>query len=260
MGKFEKKKSKKSRKGLLAVVILLIIAVILVLFVMPHVLYKLNNEESSDDSGYAASSDLLNAEADQAETAENIHALKFPLLLEDGKLEIDSVFQFDGLNPDCGNQSGDNIAAITLKNLSDEYLSAAEISLKSTEETELRFAVTNVPAGAAVIAFSVDNIAVDAETFYSDVVCDASFGANASMSDGAISAAVDGIHITLRNNTDADINEVVVYCHSTLGDQYFGGITYSYTANNLPANGTAELDAVDCILGLAEVVRIEKKQ
>ena len=59
--------------------------------------------------------------------------------------------------------------------------------------------------------------------------------------------------------TDAVIDEVVVYCHSDLGDQYFGGITYNYTVKSIPANGTAEIDAVDCILGLAKVVRIVVK-
>lgn len=258
MGKFEKKKkAKKSRKGLAAVVVLLVIAIALGLFVMPQVLYKLSGEENSSEDGYVDTvPDGQDAENEADATVHNMEAVEFPLLLEDGKLEIENAFQFDGINPDCGNQSGNDIAAITVKNLSGEYLSKAEISLETSEAASLHFVITDLPAGASTMAFDADNTSSSAESSYGNVACDAAFDAAASMNAGAVAVSVNGTHITLQNLTDSEINEVVVYCRSTLGDQYFGGITYTYQVNNLTAGGTAELDAVDCILGLAEVVQI----
>ncbi len=262
MGKYEKKKkAKKSRKGFLIVAVLLVLAVFMAIFVMPQVLYKLSGEDSGEDDFVASTQEFQNPENGSDESSDvvinpNLEAVTFPLLLEDGKLEIESVFQFDGINPDCGNQPGNEIAAIVVKNLSDTYLSAAQISLETSAAEELHFAITDLPAGASTMAFDVNNVSTDTTASYGNTVCEATFDADASMNSSAVSVSVDGIHITLQNLTDSTINEVVVYCRSTLGDQYFGGITYTYKVNNLTAGGTAELDAVDCILGLAEVVQI----
>ncbi|MBR5126257.1 MAG: hypothetical protein IKU68_05935, partial [Oscillospiraceae bacterium] len=62
--------------------------------------------------------------------------------------------------------------------------------------------------------------------------------------------------ITLQNKTAEEIPELVLYCHASLGEEYFGGITYKYTVNNLAAQGSATVNAVECTLGIAEVVRI----
>ena len=182
--------------------------------------------------------------------------VSFPLVLADGKLGIENAFQFDGLNPDCENQEGYNIAAITVKNLSDEYLAKADISITTDGGITLQYVILDLPSGKSTVAFATDNATTNADTQYGDVVCDVVFDPDASMNEEKISVSVDGIQIVLENNTGEQIDEVVVYCRSTMGDQYFGGITYTYTVNNLPANGTAEVMAVDCILGLAEVVRV----
>lgn len=264
MGKFEKKKKKKSFRGILISLVLVIVLAALMLFVMPQVLYKFGDGKAENEDILLEQGDSPHADPESSgdgivETDAASAAVAFPLLLEDGKLEVDSVFQFDGINPDCGNQPGNGIASITVKNLSDTHLERAEITLTAENGQLLNFAVTELPAGMEAMAFSLDNASAEADAVYTDLVCEAAFDADASMNADAVTASVDGIHVTLQNNTAAEIAELVVYCRSTLGDQYFGGITYTYTVNNLPANGTAQLDAEDCILGLAEVVRVEIK-
>lgn len=263
MSKYENKKGKKSCKGVIAIAVLLVVAI--ALFAVPQVLYKLSGEDSnSSKSDYLVSGmqgtesveDTISAESEADVNIEKVDALTFPLLLADGKVEIENVFQFDGINPDCNNQVGNDIAAITVKNLSDAYLASADISMISDDGVTISFAITDLPAGKTTMAFSVDNASTNTDVSYRDAFCEAVFDTDASMNDHAVSVSVDGMHITLENNTNAGIDELIVYCHSALDDQYFGGIVYTYTVNNLPANGTAELDAADCILGLAEVVRI----
>lgn len=282
MGKYERKKPKKAKnnfKTILIAVLVLLLVVTAALYVVPQALYILSGED--DGSDFTTAPEIQNAETtspattvpetqgsdntEPASTAAQTTApsagnagstVGFPLLLEGGKLELESVFQYDGINPDCENQEGDRIAAINIKNLSDTYLAQAAITVTTEDGTELHFSVSDLPAGKATTAFSVDNATTKDGAAYSDVTCNAVFDADASINEDKISVSVDGMHITLQNNTDTPIREVIVYCHSSLGSQYFGGTVYPYTVNNLPANGTAELDAVDCILGLAEVVRI----
>lgn len=183
--------------------------------------------------------------------------IAFPLSLEDGKLEIDSLFQFDGINPDCDNQEDGNIASISLTNHSDNYLESAEIEIYSNSGKKLQFVVKDIPAGKKAMAFATDNTTVETDESYGDVTCEVIFNEEASINEEKVSFSVEGTQITLKNKTNVKLNNLVVYCHSTLGDQYFGGITYIYNINELAENETIAIDATDCILGLAEVVRIE---
>ena len=256
MGKNRKKQTKKVGIGIAPVCIVALAAmVVLVCLFLPD---EPKPEEptgtgSVPTESTCASQPETKPQQEQSPISEQI---VFPLRLSDGMLEIESMLQFDGLNPDCGNKDGKNIAAIMLKNLSEAYLCRADIQMKSSDGKLLRFVITDLPAGATVIAFSVDHLSSSIDTFYGDPVCDAVFDTNPPDWDAQVSVSVDGTCITLRNNTDQPIGKIVVYCHGTMGDQLFGGITYSYTVNNLIAGGTATLDAVECILGLAEVVRI----
>lgn len=288
MGKYERKKAKKSRKGLVVAIILVIAAILLALFVMPQVLYRLNNDDDAAETTGVSTTESQNTDSQEEttrpeseqQTTETVaveesatpelgqqvtdtssqttsgSALKYPYRLEDGKLEIESLFQFDGINPDCGNQEGKNIATITITNTSDTYLDSAVLTFITDSGDRLNFKVTDLPAGETALVFSIENAGISKNIACTEVDCEAVFNAEASMNEDKISVSVEGTQITLRNNTDTEIENIVVYCHASLGDQCFGGITYTYTTNNLTANATTEIDAVDCFLGLTEVVRI----
>lgn len=183
--------------------------------------------------------------------------VSYPISLQNGALEITGLFQFSGINPDDGNQSGTDMGSITLVNCSDSYLEEAKIALKLSDGTVLNFLVTELPAGASVMAFSTDSRTLEDGVVCVSYSCDAQFDANLTAVSSKVTAHVEGTRITLTNVSGQKISKVVVYCRSPLGDEYFGGVTYQYVVNDLPANGTATIDAVDCILGIAEVVRIQ---
>ena len=261
MGKYEKKESKFRTVALIIAIVLTmaIILTALAVFVVPQVLTKLRSLQEnplSNQNETTSVSDTTVPSEGSSETSETVKTLDFPLVLANGSLEIESVLQFDGFNPDCGNMEGKNIAAITLKNLSGTYLDSATISLTTVNGAVLNFTVTDLPTGLPVMVFAQDNANVEANEVFTDASCDYTFNPEATMHDDKITVSVDGTLVTLQNNTSEELTNIVVYCHSTLGDQYFGGITYTYSIQTLPANGTAEVDALDCFLGLAEVVRV----
>lgn len=241
MSKGEKRKSP-ARGGRIALIAgIVVVLVVVALFVMPRLLYSLRGGEAQG------------TETSDGQTAEGT---ALPLGLEDGKLLLENVLQFDGINPDCNNESGSNIAAISLTNQSDTYLRQAEISVTTADGTVLHFVAADVPAGKSIMAFATDNTSLQTGAVVADVTCQAEFDPDASLNTGLVETTVDGTRITVKNMADTALENLVVYCHCTLGDQYFGGIAYSYMINTLAVGETAELDAADCILGLAEVVRI----
>lgn len=237
MGKNEKKRKAAGRIALVAGAV--VVVVLLALFVMPRALYRLRGEDAADVS--AADDQLM---------------VTFPMDVEGGKLRVENLVPFDGWNPDSGDQSGTNIAAIVVTNLSDTYLARGDIAITTDDGQTLHFILTDVPAGASVMAFDTDNATVGMDTVCGALTCQAQFDDAASLMADGVAVSVTGSHITLENNTEKDIANLVVYCHGLLGDQYFGGITYTYTVDNLAAGGTAGLDADDCALGLVEVVRV----
>lgn len=263
MGKYERKKARKSRKGLVPGVLTAAILVALVaVLVSPG---AAPGGVSTD--GAETGTTMPTAQPSQSEpsggtqppfTPEYIigtgETVEFPLQLEDGKLEIDSLFQFEGVNPDCGNQEGDRIAAIIIRNTSGMYLKSAGILAELADGTQIRFSVFHLPAGKEVLAFSVDNAQLEDNMECIGLRVQAEFE-QPQTRDG-LSVSVDGMTITVTNETGNTISGIDVLCHGVFGERYFGGTAYTYKIAELPAGESAAIIATDCLLGVAEVVRV----
>ena len=88
--------------------------------------------------------DVQTAETNEEETEpseETDTGLEFPYLLDDDKIQIDSLFQYSGINMDAQNEECEDVASLQLKNNSDQYLEKAEISVELTDGTAFSFEV-----------------------------------------------------------------------------------------------------------------------
>lgn len=255
MAKYLRKKKKKPVALILVLVlVLLILLAAAAVFIMPRVLYSLSGGEE-DEVSLQTEPKYSEAIAVETTEEETLPTVAFPLSVDDGRLEISSLFQFSGINPDCGNQEGTDIASIVLKNVSGMYLAEANISLILLDGTQLNFTVTELPAGESTMAFSTENLSIPADAACLSAGGEASYDPTAVTDSDQVTASADGIQITLTNISDQDISQIVVFCRDLLGDDYFGGTTYSYTVTDLPAGESTVVEASDSILGMAEVVR-----
>lgn len=247
----------------LVTVIIILVAVIAALSV--GVLMRDGHDGFGLDNPTAASAESLpeasvSAQTEAAAQTEPLKMLEMPVALENGRLRIESIFPYSGMNPDDENQEVQNVAAITLLNCSGEYLKEARIALILDNGVQANFVITDLPAGRRAVAFCVDSAEIHEHTECMDVSCEAAFDSDASMKPDQVAVSVDGMSIALTNLTDKEIREMVVYCRCPLSEDFFGGITYQYTVNNLPANSSTTVDAWDCVLGMTEVVRIDIKE
>ncbi len=247
------KKKKRTGKILLLSVVFLLLAVVLILFVMPQVLYRLQAAPESLETEMAAFTEETRSQTESVRIPGD--AVELPATLADGRLQIESLFQFDGINPDCENQEQERIAAILVKNLSGEFLSEAKIMMELSNGTQTSFVVTNLPAERAAMVFSAENSSIKEEDVCMGIACEARWDEAAAIPEG-IAVSAEGITITVTNQTAQDIPELTVYCHSLLGEDFFGGITYMYKIEDLSANETTVIEAPECIMGMAEVVRV----
>lgn len=183
-------------------------------------------------------------------------SVEFPYKLDDGKLEVESVFQYSGMNPDCEDEEGDDIAAIQLKNCSDEYLQSAECTVIVENGTELTFSVEGLPAGSTVMAFEVENKEFAAGQTIKNIETEASYSAEASLCEETIEISVDDSQISLKNMTAETVQNMTVTYHCILDDVYFGGKSYQKKVESLGVGESITVDASECYLGEAAVVKI----
>lgn len=225
-----------------------ILLVLLVLFSLGCGKNFLNNTEASDNT----KANELNSGQEQIEEK----GIQFPAALEEGKLEVESLFQFEGINPDADNAIGTETAAIAVKNVSDRYLDEAEITVL-TDDGELLFCVTNLPAGSTVMAFELENKPLSDGALCEEINCKAVFKDDVTNIPEQILVEEDGIQINITNTSEESISKVIVYCHGPFEGEYFGGIARKYELQGLAAGETKEIIAEDFFLGVAEVVHVE---
>ena len=245
---------KKEKKRSLVSLILVMAMMVAIVTVMAGCTNEKNPEETEASPTIQQTESPTMANTQPTENL--LPSLEYPLILEDGKLEIVNLFQYEGMNPDCNLEDGRNVASMTLKNTSGAYLEEAKITLTLVDGTVLNFTVMDLPAGKTVMAFETANTSAEENALCAEASCTASWveGLDALPEDIAVS--VDGVNVTVTNNTGHDISKLVISCRCPLDEDYFGGIAYQYTINDLPANESATIEAWDCILGIAEVVRV----
>lgn len=183
--------------------------------------------------------------------------IPFPVELEGGMLTVRSIFTYSGMNPDADWAFGENIAGIQLTNTSDEYLRRAEITAVLADGTVLTFLAEELPPGKTVMAFSQEHQLLADPDSCEDIYGDAEFIAGDAAASGLVQLEVAGTEITLKNVSGRDLNDLNVICHGLLDDSCFGGTAYRYTIPSLRAGESTVIHAADCLLGMAEVVRVE---
>lgn len=138
-----------------------------------------------------------------------------------------------------------NVAAILVTNNADRMLQVADITFQVSETEQAVFRITDLPAGATVLALELKRRP------YSDAD-DYTYGQTASGYVDTPSLEEERFDLdttqagklTLKNRTDEAYGKVYVYYkYVQVGGIYLGGITYRVPFENLPAGGTAESPA-----------------
>lgn len=209
--------------------------------------------EASDESGDSQSAD----KEDSGNAAEEDNTgLEFPYKLDHNRLRIDSLFQYSGVNPDAQLENGDDIASIQLKNISDQYLESAEISVELDNGTAFSFTVQDIPAGKSVTAFDTANTSYDGKAGVAYIEAQASYNADASINEDACAVTKDDQGVHLQNISGDTLNNIQVKYHSILDDMYFGGLSYTATVDSLAVDETTVVDTSEDMLGDVEIVSI----
>ena len=184
--------------------------------------------------------------------------VSFPCLLAEDSLSVTSLFQYSGDNPDCGGQAGEEIASLAVTNQSEKYLASAKLTAKLADGTKRVFQLADIPAGQTVWVFAQDNGSFTSSNTCKELKCEASFAEEPPFLADQVAVEAEGISVTLTNLTDEDLAGLTVYCHCLFDGTYFGGLTYAYPVDGIPAGESVTIQAEECYLGEAAVVRVTR--
>lgn len=183
--------------------------------------------------------------------------VSFPYALEDSGLELISLFQYTGNNPDCGWAEGTDIGAVILKNETGRYLETLNLTVVMADGTELSFTASDIPHGKTVWAFEGENKTYDDAAGVAEIRCETTYLDGNGLVPDKVKAAAEGMNVTLTNVSGETLTGLAVRCHNILDGAYFGGTSYTYPVAEIPADGTAAVAAVDCVLGDVGITRVD---
>ena len=181
--------------------------------------------------------------------------IQYPYDIADGRIQITSLFQYSGMNPDADWEEGENIGVLIVTNSSEEYLENLTVTATISDGSTLNFQISDLPAGQTAWAFAKDN-----GGFASNAVCvklesQSSFVPAPDEPGTAVTAEIQGVEVNLSNGSDSLIPAGELQCHTLLNGIYFGGTSYSYPVDEIPPGGFTTVTAIDCILGEVAVTR-----
>lgn len=184
-------------------------------------------------------------------------ALALPYAPEDGGLAVESIFQYTGENPETGTMCED-LAAVSVTNRGTRHLDAAELAVTLTSGATLHFAVSDLPAGETAWLFSQEDASCEANPACTAITCTrVSYSDEPPLPADAIGISVEGTAVTVTNRSAAALPALRLFCHCRFDGAFFGGLTYPYETEPLEPGASTTVDAADCYLGEAAVVRAE---
>lgn len=71
-----------------------------------------------------------------------------------------------------------------------------------------------------------------------------------------VEVKVKETEVILTNKSGEELKNLNVSCHCLFEEAYFGGLTYTYPVESIPAGESTTVQAEECYMGEAEVVRI----
>ena len=196
--------------------------------------------------------DVQTAETNEEETEpseETDTGLEFPYLLDDDKIQIDSLFQYSGINMDAQNEECEDVASLQLKNNSDQ-------SLELTDGTAFSFEVEDIPAGKSVMAFDTANTAYDGKTGVALIDATTTYSSDAGLKEMDVKITSDDNGVQLENISGDALANLKIKYHCVMDDMYFGGISSETEVAGLEAGETTTVDTSESIFGDVEVVSI----
>lgn len=253
----QRRQSGRSKGPLILIVVLLVL-----ILAIAGAMLLLNRAPQQEEGGGQSPETLPEAETEETSDAEEEEpeapvGISFPYTVADGGLEINSLLSSDIMNPDAGNELVDQLATLEVTNTSGQYLVSAQVSVTLTDGTAYQFHLMDLPAGGKTVAFSVDNATYDDTTPCQAIEAETEFAEGDQLMGESVSIAVDGTTVTLTNLTQESLAPLTVLCHDTLDEtEFFGGSSYAYQTEEIPAGESTTIEAVDCILGQPAVVRI----
>lgn len=247
---------KKSRLWLILIFVIVVFLGIVIAVNQGGHKQEPSTEQSEESKGTSENEQTGETTEDQDDTEETDEGLKFPYMLDNDQLQIDSLFQYSGVNPDAQNENSEDIASIQMTNNSAEYLETAEISVELTDGTIFSFEVQDIPAGKSVMAFDTTNAAYDGKTGVAFMDAKTTYSSDAGLKEEVVKITSDDNGIQLENISGEELGNMKVKYHCVLDDMYFGGISSETELAGIAAGEKAALDTSESILGDAEVVSI----
>ena len=187
--------------------------------------------------------------------AETLPPMEFPVQLEGGRLEVTGLFLFTGMNPDRGWVPGENLPVLIVKNCSGEFLTQGELTLTSVRGETFSFRLEQVPDGQTVWAFAVEGGSLASEADGATVSGSADFEPRPELPEG-LECKAERTTLTLQNNGKSALTGLRVLCHCLFEDAFFGGVAYEYPVEEIVPGDAVTVEAADCYLGEASVVRV----
>lgn len=185
-------------------------------------------------------------------------AVTFPCALEDNKLSVVSLFPYSGINPDNGDEIGEDIASLEVTNRSGQYLASAQLTARLSDGTELSFQIQDLPAGEKVWVFEKDSSAFAGGAECEALRAETEFLQDEPLLPDQVMVETEGTAVTLTNLQDEPLTGLRVWCRCLFDGVYFGGTAYAYPVEEIPAGESVTLQAEECYLGEAAVVRVSQ--
>lgn len=237
------KKRKKSCLKKIANEILILSIIVLLGALMAVIVCAFHQKKLDNDSETGSESETSITE-DESESI----ALSMPYVLDSG-LIIDTYFQYTGINPDCQEEEGTDVASIQLINKTGRYIKEALIEMTLDYKQTVHFVIKDLPTDAQLYAFDINNTSCSGTAVITGFKENVVFSDEYALDEEVVSIIYDVMSAEISNISDQSIGACKIIYHDQMDGILFGGISYQQEIETLEAGESIYIEMPECYIG-----------
>lgn len=201
---------------------------------------------------------IFSKNAKNNDATKSKEAQKSTEVFDKGRLKLIGSMEYEGPNFENGSMEIGTYTLLKIQNISEDFLRNADIEVKVNASDKMSLTIDALPAGETVFVLGQGYSAYSEKDIYKVTSCESSYEKSIVAEKEGLEVSYEAGKIQIKNQTTEEITGILFRYKGKVENVLFGGNTYEFTIDSLPAGETFETDCQSLLADNIQIVEIKE--
>lgn len=179
-------------------------------------------------------------------------------VFDKGRLKLIGSMEYEGPNFEDGSMEIGTYTLLKIKNISEDFLRNAVIEVNVNSSDKMSLTIDALPAGETIFVLGQGYGAYSEKDIYKVTSCESSYEKSVVAEKEGLEVSYEAGKIQIKNQTTEEIAGIIFRYKGEVENVLFGGNTFEFTVDSIPAGETFETDCQSLLADNVQIVEIRE--